>query len=91
MEQSRAPAEQPDDAAAGNIAGSNRSDEPGAAANMQGTMRDIKRKISQSIKRTANHAQQKKLRNCDFELRNISPTKKVILSDIYQSNFKNEK
>ena len=45
MEPPRAPAEHPDAEAAGNIAGPNEQAEPGAAANMQGAMRDIKQKL----------------------------------------------
>jgi hypothetical protein len=48
------------------------------------SMRDIKAKLTQGIRKNHLVAREKKLRNCDFELRNLSPSKKVILQDIYK-------
>ena len=48
------------------------------------SMREIKAKLTQSIRKTHCVAREKKLRNCDFELRNFSPSKKVILKDIHK-------
>ena len=88
--QSRTPSEHPDAPNALAVfcaeaaQGCGRGEEAADSKDKIESMRDIKTKLTQSIRKNHIIAREKKLRNCDFELRNLSPSKKVILEDIHQ-------
>jgi len=58
-------------------------EEAASEAAKQESMRSIKRALQANIRKTHIAAREKKIRNCDFEIRNLSPSKKVNFDDIH--------
>ena len=88
MDQSRTASDRPDAFAAFIQAASAQAISPreeGVSETVkQESMNNIRRALQTKIRSTHLAAREKKLRNCDFEIRNLSPSKKVNFNDIQQ-------